>query len=112
MIGTAGGLEIMMFLASAACLLIEIFLLPGFGIFGIAGLALLGISLLLATQDFLIPQSAEQWKHLERNGLSLAIAGIVVAGLIAFQLFYLDSIPGFAKFQPQTETDALRNSSR
>ncbi len=103
LIGTAGGLEIMMFLLGAACLLIEIFLLPGFGVFGVAGLILIGLSLLLATQDFLIPQTRDQWKHLEQHGLSLMLAGIVVAGLIAFQLFYLDSIPGFAKFQLKPE---------
>lgn len=103
LVGTAGGLEIMMFLLGAACLMLEIFLLPGFGIFGIAGLLLVGLSLLLATQDFLIPQTREQWQHLERNGLSLALAGIVVAGLIAFQLFYLDTIPGFSKFQLKPE---------
>ena len=104
--GTAGGIEIMMFVVGCVCLLLELFLFPGFGVFGIAGLGLIGISLLMATQDFLIPQSAEQWKLFEQNALSVMLGGVVVAALIAVQIFWFDSIPGFKRFQLNPETIA------
>lgn len=101
--GTAGGLEIMIFIVGVICLLLEIFVLPGFGIFGITGMGLLGLSLLMATQDFLIPQTQKQWQQLEGNGLSIAIAGIVVAGIVAVQVFWFDSLPGMKPFQLRPE---------
>ncbi|NLE38378.1 MAG: hypothetical protein GX621_10175, partial [Pirellulaceae bacterium] len=45
-------LDVLLFLLGLGCLAIEIFILPGFGIFGIGGGALVLISLVLATQNF------------------------------------------------------------
>ena len=42
--GTAGWLEIVLFLAGIACLLLEVFVLPGFAVFGIGGGAGAGFS--------------------------------------------------------------------
>jgi len=47
--GTAGWLEVMLFLMGIACLALEVFVLPGFGIFGLGGGAMVLASLILAT---------------------------------------------------------------
>jgi membrane-bound serine protease (ClpP class) len=104
--GTAGGLEIVMFVMGAVCMLLELFVFPGFGVFGIAGFGLIGTSLLLATQDFVLPTTAQQWQQLQGNGLSILLAGIVLACLIIVQVFWLDSIPGFSRLQLKPEEQA------
>jgi membrane-bound serine protease (ClpP class) len=58
--GTAGWLEVLLFLAGVACLLLEIFVLPGFGIFGLGGGLLIIASLILASQTFVIPRNEYQ----------------------------------------------------
>lgn len=50
--GTAGGLEIILFLLGLGCLLMEIFVIPGFGVFGVSGALLLVCSLVMASQTF------------------------------------------------------------
>ena len=46
--GTAGWLEVLLFLGGAVCVAIEIFLLPGFGIVGITGGIMMIVSIVLA----------------------------------------------------------------
>lgn len=50
--GTAGGLEIVLFLIGFGCLAMEIFVIPGFGVFGISGILLILGSLIMASQSF------------------------------------------------------------
>ena len=101
--GTATGLEIMLFLLGTLALFIEIFVLPGFGVFGISGMIMVALALLMATQDFVIPDNPQQWKQLEGNGLSILLACIVVAIIIVVQVFWLDSIPGLSRLQLRPE---------
>jgi len=46
--GLAGGLELLVFVAGAMLLLIEIFVIPGFGAAGISGIALMLLSIVMA----------------------------------------------------------------
>jgi len=78
--GTAGWLEVVLFVAGICCLLLEVFVIPGFGIFGLGGGALILFSLVLASQTFVIPRNAYQAVEF-RNSL-LAIAAAMV-GMIA-----------------------------
>lgn len=50
--GTAGVLEIVLFIIGLGCILMEIFVIPGFGIFGVSGGLLVVVSMLLASQTF------------------------------------------------------------
>ncbi|MCA9054840.1 MAG: hypothetical protein KDA75_13455, partial [Planctomycetaceae bacterium] len=50
--GTAGGLEIMLFLLGMGCVALELFVLPGFGLFGVVGGAMILASLVMASQTF------------------------------------------------------------
>ncbi len=73
--GTAVWLEVILFLLGVICLLIEIFVTPGFGFAGITGILLLMVSLIMAGQDFVIPTTTR-----ELNASVQGIAVIVGAG--------------------------------
>lgn len=74
--GTAGWLEILLFVAGLACLAIELFILPGMGVFGVGGALMIIISIVLASQTFVVPTNAYQMRQFP---ISLLMVG---AGLI------------------------------
>ena len=79
--GTAGWLEVMLFCAGVTFVLLEIFVLPGFVIFGLGGIALILSSLVLASQTFIIPQNSYQVLQFRNSLFILAIAGLGMFGL-------------------------------
>jgi membrane-bound serine protease (ClpP class) len=82
--GTAGWLEFSLFAAGVACLLLEIFVIPGFGIFGLGGVVLVLSSIILASQTFVWPQNDYQLTQLGCTLLTIAIAGIGLVCVVAF----------------------------
>ena len=78
--GTAGWLEVMLFLAGLFCLAAEIFILPGFGVLGLGGGLLIVGSLVLASQSFIVPANDYQLRQLRASllGVLAAAAGILV----------------------------------
>ncbi|GHU23350.1 serine protease [Spirochaetia bacterium] len=80
LVGTVDSLEIILFLVGIALLAVEIFILPGFGIIGIAGILIIGIALILSMQDFVIPRS--DWE-LTVFGRNAAAVGIGILGATA-----------------------------
>jgi membrane-bound ClpP family serine protease len=62
--GTAEWLEVMLFAGGVACLFIEFFAVPGFGVFGIGGTLMVLGSVLLASQTFVIPRNTYQYEQL------------------------------------------------
>ena len=50
--GTAGWLEIVLFVLGMGCIAMEIFVVPGFGVFGVSGGLLIFASLVMASQTF------------------------------------------------------------
>jgi membrane-bound serine protease (ClpP class) len=78
---TATLLEVILFLAGIACLLLEIFVLPGFGIFGLGGGCLVLVSLILASQTYVLPQNIGE---LQRSVLPVFVAmlGVVIAAMV------------------------------
>lgn len=91
--GNASVLEILLFLVGVVFILIEFFVLPGFGIFGIGGAIMVTISIILAVQTFVIPTSAEEFVKLRTSLLTFvgASSGFFVA-LILFRQ-YVHRIP-------------------
>lgn len=67
--GTSGWLEVTLFVVGLICLGIEFFVLPGFGISGVAGMVLILTALVLACQNFVIPHNSQQ---LATTGWALA----------------------------------------
>lgn len=81
--GTAEVLEVMLFLTGLAFLVLELLVLPGFGLFGFGGLALMVASLVLASQTFVWPTNDYQWDQLSRSMQTMAlIGGAVFASLL------------------------------
>jgi membrane-bound ClpP family serine protease len=82
--GTAGWLEVLLFLVGLSCILLEIFVIPGYGIFGLGGGALVLTSIILASQTFVIPHDDYQFGQL-RNSLTVIAgtgAGVMIAGFL------------------------------
>ena len=50
--GTAGWLEVILFLSGVVFILVELFIIPGFGVAGFGGIVLMLVSLVMATQRF------------------------------------------------------------
>jgi membrane-bound serine protease (ClpP class) len=55
--GTAGVLEVLLFIGGVGCLLLEIFVIPGWGISGIVGILMILSSAILAGQNFVWPRT-------------------------------------------------------
>jgi membrane-bound ClpP family serine protease len=90
--GTAGWLEILLFVGGLTCLCIEIFLLPGMGIFGVGGAVMVIVSIVLASQTFVFPTNAYQ---LRQFPISLMMVAAAMTGGIA-------SIYVIRRFLPDT----------
>jgi membrane-bound ClpP family serine protease len=82
--GTLAWLEIILFVAGAACLVIELAVLPGFGIFGIGGIIMLGSALILASQSFVLPTNSYQLDRFAWNllGMSVVAASVLLAAFV------------------------------
>ena len=93
--GTAGWLEVVLFLLGAGFLAIEVFVVPGFGVFGVSGVILCAFSLILASQTSLIPATAEDVRELAKSlgAMTSAIVGVLVMAALFSR--YLPSIPLF-----------------
>ena len=83
LLGTVGSLEMLLFLLGVGLLAVEIFLIPGFGITGICGIVLIGLSLVLSMQDFAIPTLPWQWELFGKNLVIVAVAVILALAGIA-----------------------------
>jgi hypothetical protein len=90
--GTAGWLEILLFVGGVVCLAIELFVLPGMGVFGIGGGLMIITSIVLASQTFVVPTNAYQ---LRQFPVSLLMVASGMAGGLA-------AIAAIRRFLPDT----------
>ena len=84
--GTADWLEVVLFASGILFLGLEIFVIPGFGVAGITGILLILVSLIMATQSFLIPQTSRQLTELTHTLLIVGGSGaafVVVAMILS-----------------------------
>jgi membrane-bound ClpP family serine protease len=90
--GTAGWLEILLFVAGMICLGIEIFALPGTGVFGIGGALMVIVSIVLASQTFVVPSNAYQLRQFPVSLLMVA-AGMIggIASIFVIRRFLPDT---------------------
>jgi membrane-bound serine protease (ClpP class) len=75
--GTADQLEIILFLIGLVCLALELFVFPGFGVFGIGGILLMLCSIVLASHTFVWP--THDYEYRELGVTLLQLTGILVA---------------------------------
>jgi membrane-bound serine protease (ClpP class) len=98
MLGRVGSLEIILFLLGLGLLAVELFIIPGFGVVGISGILLIGLSLVFSMQDFIIPRFDWEWSLLGRNaivvtvGVIAAISGIALIALFGPRLKIFDRL--------------------
>ena len=104
--GTADWLEVMLFVMGVVFVLMELLVLPGFGIFGLGGGLMIVAALVLASQTFILPKTDLQLIEL-RNSLSVvAGSGVVCLGLGMLLRQYLPHSPFF----PPSDAHATRRS--
>ena len=92
--GTAGWLEVTLFVMGLGCLGLEFFAVPGFGVFGVSGILLIVASLVLAghTWTFDLTTNLEELSWLTGQVmLSIGVVGVMGVGVAR----YLPSMPMF-----------------
>jgi membrane-bound ClpP family serine protease len=107
--GTAGWLEVLLFMAGFCFVMLEVFVLPGFGIFGLGGGALMLASLVLASLTFVRPHSEVELEELAQSMGTVALSGLGVMAFIIVSRKYLPQAPVFRNImlEPPTEDDDL-----
>ena len=91
--GTADWLEVLLFILGLACIAVEIFLLPGTIVPGLVGAALILVSLVMASQGFLIPETTRDLHTLAGTMAMIVIScGVFVAAAVVLTR-RMDSLP-------------------
>jgi membrane-bound serine protease (ClpP class) len=85
--GTAEWFELVALTLGLICICVELFVLPGTGIFGIGGLILTVIGIVLMSQTFVLPQNEYQLTVVARS-VWLALGGLLtlVVGFVGFRM--------------------------
>ncbi len=107
--GTAEWLEVMVFALGVICILIEIFVVPGVGVFGIGGLLLLIGGVVLTSQTFVIPSNPYQYARMSESLWTVIVAcGSLVAGVLLLR-FLLPNTKLFGHLHLATPDAAVVN---
>ncbi len=106
LLGTVGSLELILFVMGLILLILEIFVIPGFGVAGISGIVLIVASLVLSMQGFVIPSFEWQKEIFKRNLLVVSVG--VVTSFITFGIlaYFLPQIRLFSSLTLATSQSA------
>jgi membrane-bound ClpP family serine protease len=90
--GTAGWLEVLLFLGGIGCFAVELFAVPGFGVFGFGGGLMIIASIVLASQTFVLPTNAYQLRQFPISLLMMA-AGMTggIVSIVVLRRFLPDT---------------------
>lgn len=95
LVGLAEAPEIILFFIGIALIAVEILVIPGFGIAGIAGIIMILIGVILSFQDFTIPRTPYDVQMFTKNIFTI-ICTFLGSGVAIFILFkYMPGIPVF-----------------
>jgi membrane-bound serine protease (ClpP class) len=84
--GTAGWLEAALFVGGLVFVVMEIFFLPGVGIFGIGSGLMILLSVILASQTFVVPRNSYQLQQTIVACFSVAVAGAgMITGIVVMR---------------------------
>jgi membrane-bound serine protease (ClpP class) len=114
--GTAGALEVMLFVLGLALLAVELFVIPGFGVFGLSGGGMILVSLVLASQTFGHIESGRDFSEATSTLKTISAAIVVVIAFAALINRYLPRVPFLdsmvlnadGRAEAKTETPRLR----
>jgi membrane-bound serine protease (ClpP class) len=108
--GTADQLEIILFLIGLVSLAVEIFVFPGFGVFGMSGIMLMLCSIVLASHTFIWPTQDYEYQELGHTLLQLIAMLGAVGGCAVVLARYFPSLPFFNRLvlkpEPWTRVEA------
>jgi membrane-bound serine protease (ClpP class) len=93
--GTADQLEIILFLIGLVSLAVEIFVFPGFGVFGMSGILLMLCSIVLASHTFIWPTQDYEYQELGHTLLQVTGMLVAVGGCAVVLARYFPSLPFF-----------------
>ncbi|MCF8024914.1 MAG: ATP-dependent Clp protease proteolytic subunit [Desulfobacteraceae bacterium] len=96
LVGLANYTEFFILVAGIVLMGVEVFVLPGFGIAGFAGMILIVIGMVLAMQNFVVPDPSFPWQKelLAENGVRVLGAYVVaMIGGLAFIRYVMPRIP-------------------
>ena len=114
--GTADQLEIILFLIGLVCLALEIFVFPGFGVFGMSGILLMLCSIVLASHTFIWPTQDYEYQELGHTLLQVTGMLVAVGGCAVVLARYFPSLPLFNRLilkpEPWTRVEAEDASGR
>jgi membrane-bound serine protease (ClpP class) len=91
--GTAELLEVVLFVTGVIFVAVEIFVIPGFGVAGIAGMLLMLASVLMACQGFLIPHTSRELGTFSTSLLVITCSGAAFVVAASVLSRYFGSIP-------------------
>ncbi len=91
--GTVHWLELVLFVAGVAFVVVEIFIIPGFGVAGLSGVLLILVSLVMACQTTFIPRTPREWATFSVTLQTLFVSGIVFLVIVYFLNARLRMIP-------------------
>ncbi len=95
--GNVHWLEVLLFVVGVGFVLLEFFVLPGTGVFGLGGVGMIFVSIVLAMQTFIIPRTSEEYAQLP---VSLSMIFAAIAGVLVAMFFfrkYLAHMPVFKR---------------
>jgi membrane-bound serine protease (ClpP class) len=107
--GTADQLEIILFLIGLICIALEIFVFPGFGVFGMSGILLMLCSVVLASQTFIWPTQDYEYRELGHTLLQLTGVLLAAGACTVVLARYFPSLPLFNRLilKPEPWTAVL-----
>ena len=88
--GNAEWFEVLLFVVGAVCIMVEVFVVPGVGIFGVGGVLMMAVAIVLSAQSFVVPQNYRQLEQLPLSLFPLIGAGF---GLVAAVLILPKVLP-------------------
>ena len=103
--GTAGWMEVILFVAGLAFIAAELFIIPGFGVAGLGGIVLLTASVILASQGFVVPETSLDWNQMLSNIVMLVIAGFAFFIAAFFITSRMGSLPLFNRMVLSTDRE-------
>ena len=87
-----------MFIFGIALIALEIFVIPGFGVFGLSGGLAVLASLILASQTFVIPSTSAEFDQFSWTVGTLSSSIVAVVALGAVISHFMPRIPGLRGF--------------
>jgi membrane-bound serine protease (ClpP class) len=94
---TADTLEIVLFLAGMVCIGLELFVLPGFAVFGVSGILMVLASVVMACHTFIWPTTEYEFREMGWTVSKLAMTIVAVTVGVAILSKFLPSFPLFRR---------------